>query len=291
MAVEMRLSGGLGNQLHQFAAGVAIAGSLRTTLNLNLTTVNLGSNANRKFELDCFDINDLRTDVKFTGKPYFWKVVVRKIASRYMLNLDQFLVKSNVSYAETSQSPREQISKISDGSIIGGHFATFEWVELAREYGFKPRIKKSLVGSEAISLSKEISSKDVAIHLRFGDFMANPDIFPVVSDEFVDRALKALNSFDRIWIFTDDLKSAYELCPRIMKRAFNIVPREKLNGIESFWLMGKFSKFITGNSTFSTWAAYLSEVENIEVVTPTPHLLNGWIDGLPKNWKRVPITQ
>ena len=69
MSIQIKLAGGMGNQLHQLAAGVAVAGYLNTDLKVDISAVNLGSNASRRYELYKFDWGPLRIETEEIGKP------------------------------------------------------------------------------------------------------------------------------------------------------------------------------------------------------------------------------
>ena len=289
MAIHMCLSGGLGNQLHQCAAGVAMAGSLETDLFLDLRTLNLGSNPKRNLELDKLELGKFNFGFNYDGKRMVSRAVARRISSKLGLSIERFLSIPVSSHKDNSHDPKEQIRNLSKNEVVSGHFVDFEWVDLAKKFGFKPLIRHALISNSTRNAALEISRNDLAIHLRYGDFLNMPTLFPIATDDFISRALSEFSSIDNIWIFTDSQEEVRRRCPELLKRAKKVLSSQQLSGIETFWLLGQFHQVVTGNSTFSTWATFLSPHQEITVVTPTPHLLNGWIDRLPESWIRVPF--
>lgn len=290
MSIQIRLAGGMGNQLHQLAAGVAMAGYLNSDLKVDTSAINLGSNASRRYELDRFDWGPLRIETEEIGKPNFFKPFLNKVIRLLPAAFEQLLPTQPSTYAESSEPPEIQLSSIRIGDIVSGHFVSFKWADIAKGYGFAPRVRDEKISVNAREIATTIYDQSLAIHLRFGDYITMPDLFPLITDSFLEKALAIMEGHKQIWIFTDDLSNAEKYCPKIMKNASFAFSQATMSAIDTFWLMTQFPKIITGNSTFSTWAAYLSKVQNPKIVTPTPHLLKGWIDGLPENWIRIPIS-
>lgn len=287
MSITVRLSGGIGNQLHQFAAGVAIAGVKKTNLILDLRTINLGSNQKRVFELDSLDFSKLTVPYSFLGSVSTLRNLIYRFRNK--LNLPQSFYLGRNIIQETSEDPLTQIEKINDNDEVSGHFVDFNWVYKAEEFGFGPQIKENILTKEVIALKEKVGHDDVAIHMRFGDFLEHPDIFPKIDDDFFQEALSHLPKANHIWIFTDDLRNATKFCNKTIRKAFKVLGPKELSSIETFWLFGQFNAMITSNSTFSCWASYISNQANPQVITPTPHLLKSWTDSLPNSWLRIPL--
>jgi hypothetical protein len=69
-------------------------------------------------------------------------------------------------------------------------------------------------------------------------------------------------------VFSDDPAQARQVFSEIPSAVFVDDP-EVLSAWESFSLMRRCQHFVISNSTFSWWAAWLSEAEGKQVVTPS----------------------
>lgn len=287
MSITMRLSGGLGNQLHQLAAGVAIAGEKKTALTLDRRSINLGSNSKRTFELDYFDFSNLMISMNYIGEEMQLRSFGLRLLNR--LGIRTNLDLGDEDFKESKEDVTKQMEKIENNDVISGHFVDFAWVTRAEKFGFRPLVKKEFLTPKIFELQSEILENDVGIHLRYGDFLKHPNLFPKVDDEYIEEALSYISKVNRIWIFTDDLINARKLCGKTFNQAYRVFGPQELSSVDTFWLFGQFSKMVTSNSTFSCWSSYLTSQSNPTVITPIPHLLNDWKDSLPKNWIRVQL--
>ena len=79
---------------------------------------------------------------------------------------------------------------------------------------------------------------------------------------------------------------------KISRYIFNSVKVDSDETISDFYLMQKFSNFIISNSSFSWWAAWLSQTKNKKVVCPgliSYENIGAWgFKGhLPKDWEKL----
>ena len=70
MSIKLKLTGGLGNQMFQFAAGYSIARTKKTELNLDLSWFNR-RHLHNGFELD--DVFNIYSKVDFLNRPFSFK--------------------------------------------------------------------------------------------------------------------------------------------------------------------------------------------------------------------------
>lgn len=140
---------------------------------------------------------------------------------------------------------------IKENTIYDGHYQSEKYFAHNREYilsvfGFEP-----------------IKSDKVAIHIRRGDYLQNPDSFPFVG---IDYLMKGIEYFKnkgetKFIVFGDD----YEWNVQNIK--YDGCDFEFRNGdmMQDFLEMAGCKAHIISNSTFSWWAAWIA---NGEVVAP-----------------------
>jgi hypothetical protein len=137
----------------------------------------------------------------------------------------------------------------------------------------------------------ELKSGNVTvINVRRGeDYLGQPENHPVVTEEFIYRALDYIPNKEHIYVVSDNLpwcKEAIKL-PNITFVDYS--------GLDALWLLSLCKNFVISNSTFSWWGAYLGEKEDSVVVAPDVWFGPGVhsrghyeFDIYKDNWVKVP---
>jgi hypothetical protein len=149
-----------------------------------------------------------------------------------------------------------------------------------------------------------------SLHIRAGDYLQHPRIFPVPSDNYYLSAMEKIESPTRFVVFSDDINYA--------RRKLATAPVEDIVFIDGFarpvqptrrmgeprdqldlFLMTLCQNHIIGNSTFSWWGAYLANSEAVYYpsVWWGPDLnaqdsrgldvRQSWTDAIPNEWRLV----
>lgn len=130
-------------------------------------------------------------------------------------------------------------------------------------------VKDSLLptGEEARLLEKISRTESICVHIRIGDYkQANNKRFDVITDDYFQRGIKYIServSNPNFYVFTND--------PEAVEKKYNLPNVVYVNGMadyQDFRLMCKCKHFIISNSTFSWWASYLADFEGKIVVVP-----------------------
>jgi hypothetical protein len=174
---------------------------------------------------------------------------------------------------------------------IKGYFQTYKYADEVSE-----EIKKLLVLRNTTnwfkSMITDIEEKNpIAVHIRRGDYLNLENEFGILDVSFyagiVKRNFCGETLSRPIWIFTDspDLIQT-EIISTTLEKSTLIRPPHDSPPNESLLLMSRCSTIIMSNSTFSWWAAYLSDF-NTQVFAPSK-----WFKGrkdperlIPKRWK------
>ncbi len=289
--LRVQIVGGLGNQLHGLSAGLAIAGTLKRQLIVDTSRVSFGSNLTRMPELRGLELSEKAIEHSFYEVHYpKIELIFEKFRRHSRGLIKPRLTFDEPNYWDNFDDPNMQILKIDENkSSVGGPFMDFAWASRALEFGF-PRDCNPIAQSKKYKseLSK-IKEKDVAIHIRIGDYLKLQEIFPIVRENYYFEALNCIQNLEdsEIVIFTDSPKLLNKLYPSLLKIKNLRIARNDLTPLETMSLMSKYQRLIATNSTFSSWAGWFTEKQI--VVTPTPHHKNGWRDYLPKEWIRIPL--
>lgn len=280
--IEVNVKGGLGNQFFGLAAGWAVAAETDSNLLVNGSNLKWrGSNRSRNLELDLFrwDMFPNEIDFKHTKNiPNFGQVGNRLTTKALQVIFDQF------KKVEKSDLPKD-FSQMVKASMLGksldGNYINFEWLDIAEKYGFPSQFS-------LITNSSKFANRigETAVHVRLGDFLKYPNIFPIPSSSYYVRSLKTLES-SNYEVFTDDEKHASEIYPDLLKNASKIITPSDLSGPDTFALLCRYPKIVTSPSTFSSVAAWSIGKNGGLVVCPERMTFSENSDSRPKNWIRI----
>jgi hypothetical protein len=290
--LRIQVMGGLGNQLHGLAAGIAIAGSQGRSLIVDTSRVSFGSNLSRLPELQHLQLKGCEVDVKFdmshVSKIQTWHEKLSRASNGRLKTMARF---SEPDFVDNFESPLTQLAQMSnDTESVGGPFIDFDWVEISQKFGFPAECFPRNPSQKYLKEFSLIKNNSLAMHIRLGDYLTLSHIFPIATERYYQKALEAVNYeiSQEISVFTDSpgvLRSNY---PSLFDLGNLRVIDTKISALETLSLMSKFPIVIGSNSTFSSWAGWFSGTK--KMVTPIPHHLNEWSDRLPKHWERISIN-
>lgn len=245
----VRLMGGLGNQMFQYAMGKMLEVQKGETFYVD--TFSFYRDKKRKYELNCFRIKEKKA-------PLF-----------YLLYYNIFFYfgsekkKSQEIYYESEIFQYQDICNAPQKYFVGSwqHEAYFENIksELQEDFIFRNRFSSDVEKMEQMILERE----SVLVHVRRGDYL-DCDDYEIVGEEYYKKAMQYIEerTMDtKFFVFSDDI----EWCRKYFKKKKNIIFVTGNTGKEDFYLMCKCKHFIIANSTFSWWAAWLSDKNGIKV--------------------------
>lgn len=144
-------------------------------------------------------------------------------------------------------------------------------------------------------IAEEIcNSHAVALHVRWFDAPGSTVTYNVSAD-YYQRAIALMErkiESPRYFLFSDDPDAARaKLALPEGRVTFVSHNRGEVNGFADLWLMTQCRHFITANSTFSWWGAWLGSGENKVVLTPNLKIYGkaawGFRGLIPDDWVRV----
>lgn len=149
--------------------------------------------------------------------------------------------------------------------------------------GFSNKLREKIYAEQ----KHLITNKTVAISVRRGDFITNPNHY-LLPFEYYKGAVEEYFPDYSIVVFSDDFKWCMK---KFSKLPNKVHYSNKYGAIEQLCFMSMFSNFIIANSTFSWWGAYLSSDTHKIVVRPF-YVFDGALkqtndikDHYPEDWK------
>ena len=258
--IVIKLKGGLGNQLFQYAYGIYVSKKYEQPLAFNKSNFN---NSKRKYCLDWFNI-----DIAEAPK--------KKILTNHLNDLIKKIKIKTYSY----------LSKVYDENCIGAGEYEGYWHSIKYAEFMKTELKKTItprtISKQLNIMIQEVKSKNsVMVHVRRGDYVFDKKIkkiFGPCDKHYYNNAITEVHNLvpsSTFYIFSDDIKWAKKnLNSNISLNFIN----NSFSENEQFWLMTKCNHHIISNSSFSWWAAWLTDDKKKITIYPDP-----WFDRLNFN--------
>lgn len=299
--ILVRLMGGLGNQMFQYAFGYYLAKKNNTVLKIDETLLQDKSQpheivTHRTLELtDVFDFNidkASKSEIEF----FNGKANAKNMFERLINSITWRLRKHNL-IIEKSRSFNAEMLNVNDNKCIVGawqceNYFTSISNDIKALYKFKHAILP-----QSIKLAKDIvSSNSICIHIRRGDYVTSKlysELIGALDVSYYEKAIELMSqkiNNPHFYVFSDDLN----WCKHHITIPFehSYVEDEHL-GIKAsnyLHLMSLCKNFIISNSTFSWWAAWLGEKKNSVIIGPANWFKNKSLDGsdiVPNRWIKV----
>jgi hypothetical protein len=274
--IIIKLQGGLGNQMFQYAFGRRLAQKYNAELRFDLSllldrSIKHPRHVNRDLDLDIFGL----------ALPLATQKNIRTLKDRVGVKSANKVINRIIGLKSTYI--REPRYRFTEAVINCGPNAYLEGFWQSEKY-FKPieqTIRELFVVKDELEPAAEqlaaqiIAENAVCVNVRRGDFVTNP-FHVVLPPEFYHNAEKILldkTENPRLYIFSDDLAWCRQNLHFQSPVTFVTHQYAGKKFQDYFRLMSYCKSFIIPNSTFAWWAAYLSKSESKIVVT-TPKWYN-----------------
>ncbi len=285
--VGVKLSDGLGNQMFQYAAGLALAERLGAELVCDTGHYHYKDRGDRGLGLEAFGI-ELRIERVPPFKP------LRHLAMALGLKHAPFRRAATFRHRENFDPA---FLELTAPIALTGYFQSWRFFD-----GYESRMRQvfdtgRLATPRLASLTAEIAAarNPVAVHVRRGDYLKDAQsiaFFGVLGGNYYDAARHALEArveAPTYFLFSDEIDRA----TTELRGWPGLRPVTGFTGPEDLRLMSLCRHFIIANSTFSWWGAWLGAAPDKQVVGPRqwfgpaykhPVNIN---DRLPPDWLRV----
>lgn len=265
--VIVKIKGGLGNQLFQYALGRSLSILRKTELKLDATNTK-----GRPYGLSNFKIKaKIATNEEIQSLKKF------KITNFFKPYYKRSLIK------EKSEGFDENLLMAGKNVYLDGFWQSekyFKPIENILRTEFVPQ----KTSSEFKKISEEIKkNRTISIHIRRTDYLQGTDYEKLDNDYWkksLEKILRAKSDIKnpKLFVFSDDIewvRNNLKLeIPTIM------VSGEKIPDYEELLLMSQCENNIIANSTFSYWGAWLNTNKNKIVIYP-----KNWFSDYKRNEK------
>jgi hypothetical protein len=265
--IIVELTGGIGNQMFQFAHGLSISREL--DMELRLDTSSLDKQPGSRRYSRTYRLNEFGLDEK---------VIRPAILQDLGLSIDNERNNSNIIQLEKGINP-------GDHTILRGWFQGEKYFsnvsdEIRRMFAFG-ELSSETARQLAAIISK--SKNPVAVHVRRGDYI-NLWNLAVCKPSYFLRAKRHIEKFvdaPVYIVFSEDIS----YCREFMGKD-SIYVDESVSDIDSLHLMQLCRHHIISNSTFSWWGAWLSVSKDGIVIAPSR-----WVNDETRNHQKLVVDE
>lgn len=274
--VIVRLKGGLGNQLFQYASAYSFCKKYKLDLKFDLSFYSKPQYKDI-YRLQYYDleIDQIKSREKELLKAY----LENKKSQNKVKKTINFFNKNNNSYEVVKESSLKKIMKgdarntcyIFDDWFVNPDFFSSDRNELTKM--FSPLF----LSDESRNVLNSIqASNSISVHVRRGDYVDNP-YFNNLDESYYMPAIKKMqeNLEDVVFYFfsndTDYVNHTFKDVPNKVIVSINSTQLNKYStkgDVEDLYLMANCKSQIIANSTFSWWGAFLNNNPNPKIIAP-----------------------
>ncbi len=266
--ITVELRGGLGNQLFQYAAGIALSEYHQVDLKVDITQLQEPDEILGTYRRYCLSnlINEPQI-AQNENTQYLTNPILKRINKLAPIQL------KNVFY-ENYFHFNPLIWKTKKTIFLRGNFQSFKYFEnyhntILNKLAFKQHFKDQ----NDVIYNQINSSNSLAIHIRRGDYVSNKIASHVLGTLAIEHYKNAVDiiiskeKIENVFIFSDDIEWVKQNLD-FLKNPIFVEALGNYKDITEFILLKSCKHQIIANSSFSWWAAYLNPNPNKIVIAP-----------------------
>jgi hypothetical protein len=290
--VVVKLMGGMGNQLFQYATGRCLAIKKGTSLSLDLSWFPLQSL--RSFELKHFALAAGRVPERirrcFEPQTRVGKILQKLFRAGPRTLAYRKVLESHFHFDASGFDAPGHI-------LLEGYWQSEKYFATARDTLLQDLEVKSPLSEKTREVALRMRDcHSIAIHFRRADYVTDPktaSFHNCVSLGYYEQAIDLM--IQRIpggvfFVFSDDIPWVREHFPKHVSNVCFVDFNGKNDGYQDLYLMKRCQHQILANSSFSWWGAWLNQNPEKVVVTPNRWFADSRLDTrdlFPSDWFRV----
>ena len=252
-AITAKLSGGLGNQLFIFSAGLAAAKRLDVPLIIDKSNFSIHGES-RSYQLQFLE--------------NFAEEVIDTPKNNPLKNAFTRRFTNKIFTEENPIKFDSRFESITPGTQLEGYFQSYRYFESVEEL-----ILNTLTSQNV----PWVSNNTIALHLRRGDYLQvkTANFHGITSAKYAVNAIELVRSIsgnNPVSVFSDDLPQAKIELQEYFSKELIYVQQDGQSDLESLLQMSLSEHMIMSNSSFSWWAAFIMNKRNSKsvIVAPRP---------------------
>jgi hypothetical protein len=290
--IFVKLRGGLGNQLFQYALGRNLAIKNNTNLCLDLS-VYYNSFERHDYTLRGYELNAFNISANLIFPPKI-PILPSVAAKRFSNILHKTKVKISKRIVEEKHFQFDgKVLLSKDSSYINGYWHSEKYFKEIEQNLRKELVLKEQLIKSVDEFAKRITeTESISLHIRRGDYLTNTwaqSTYHSLPLSYYQKAVEIIQGNSapmHCFIFSDD--------PQWVKE--NIKLHSKITFVtgnknyEDLHLMSLCKHNIIANSSFSWWGAWLNQNSSKKIIAPKNWFKDDKIDTedlIPKSWLSI----
>ncbi|WP_295799413.1 alpha-1,2-fucosyltransferase [Mucilaginibacter sp.] len=290
----IKLQGGLGNQMFQYAFGLSVAKKMNAQLYLDLSFYNQNHGLTpRSYALEVFGGQTKIAERKIVDS-FFRPGLLQRVLKK--AGLDRHTL-----YREKTMRFDKSVFDITPPVYFEGFWQSEQYFnsienEIRSAFAFKKPLN-----TQSQKIAGEIAQQQhpVSIHVRRGDYVTSAstnELHGICSIAYYQKAIALIKqkvTNPTFYFFSDDAEWVAKNLIATDDNAVLVQHNEGDDSWQDMALMSKCRHHIIANSSFSWWAAWLNPGSEKMVIAPA-----NWfaakvsnldtLDLIPKNWIQLP---
>jgi hypothetical protein len=294
--IIVKLQGGLGNQMFQYALGRRLALLHKSDLKLDLHFLN-DKTPKAHFTMRDYELGAFNLVCDFSGydevKHFYGNKVISKFKRKF----------GNIKYCnENGQRFQPKVFDLKEDIYLDGYWQSEKYFasirsNLLSEFSLKESILDKLEINASLKQIKELinTTNSVSVHFRRGDYVSDTvtsQFHGTCSMQYYEEAIKLIASKIQnpyFFLFTDDLD--WVMNQKIIE-GFPTTLAFTSDMYLDMHLMSLCKNNIIANSSFSWWGAWLNQNEEKLVIAPKRWFAKEELnpqtqDLIPQKWIRL----
>lgn len=290
--VFVKMLGGLGNQMFEYATARRIAEVNKTGLKLDLSGYK--NDRLRVFELDCFDIKgSAATEEELSDfqNQHFLALKCDRITNYLKLPFNQVMI------IEKDFIFDPKVLNLKGEKYLNGYWQSEKYFAdiasiIRKDFSFRDKPNQT----NAKLLEQIAGEEAVSVHVRRGDYVQNSvtnNYHGICDLHYYHDAVNVLQKrFKNLtfYVFSDDSAWVKDNLKIKAAKVHYVDHNAPDKGFEDMRLMTNCKHFIIANSSFSWWGAWLSDYEKKNIIAPKKWFNDASIntsDLIPSSWERI----
>ncbi|MBL4708660.1 MAG: alpha-1,2-fucosyltransferase [Flavobacteriales bacterium] len=291
--IIIRLKGGMGNQMFQYAFAKGIAAKLNTEFKTDCSLL-LDRSRGKQHIYRNYDLSLFKVQENFTLALSFLSLIY-KLKSSFIRKTITGLVAKGKRMEKEKQFHTDTtlLASPSDNAVYDGWWQSAQYFEDVKEELKEDFCFKSPLLRESLRIHQKITeTNSICLNVRRTDFLTNPTLNATNLKYFLNAAKKMAEMVNdpHFFVFSDDMKWCEENLIFDFPTEFvqhNLKGEKFGNYLQ---LMIACKHFIIPNSSFAWWAVWLNENEDKKVIAPKSWFNEGEYDTsalVPETWIRL----
>lgn len=294
----VKVKGGLGNQMFQYAFGMMLQFTKGKTTRFDLyeytTALNKQGYTLRPYELAAFNTNIPVAERKYIDKklrPGRLRKLIQKATGTSLRHYYAPVIGYDVAALN-----------LPGDAYFSGYFQSYKYYA-----GYEEQIRQlfefnsAAIDSQNLQLTNEMTRcNSVSVHIRRGDYVNDAAIQAAHETCTVDYYITCIEHMRRyiespvFYFFSDDMEWVKQTFGSIKEQSYFMQHNTGSESWKDMYLMSKCKHHIIANSSFSWWGAWLNSSPNKHVLAP-----NKWFndeesnriiaDLIPAEWTLIPV--